>query len=209
MRAFIKKRCLAPILAWLLCYLALFLYLEVFAPKEAHLVSCRLDSRIPFLPVFVYPYLSWFPYILVCAFLAIRNLEDKDYKRVVLILTAGMNLFLAISFLWPTGLELREGLVYDMGAMSGRLMKFVQTVDAPRSVFPSMHVFVTLVFQYTLELQRGKVPAWVVRLGRLLAAAIVLSTMFTKQHSVLDVLGATVLFASLSWGCSALQRARG
>ena len=148
--------------------------------------------------VFIYPYVSWFPYIVVCAALAIKNLDDRQFKKAVLVLTTGMNIFLFISYVWPTGLDLRENIVYDFHTLSGNLLKFVQTVDTPKSVFPSMHVYVTLVLQYTLEMQKKLVPAWGIWVGRVLAVLIVLSTMFTKQHSAVDVTAAIVMFAVLA-----------
>lgn len=200
MKKFTKERYLIPLGVWFVIYMALFLYLEVCEPESVHLISCELDHRIPYVPTFIYPYLSWFPYICVCAYLAVRNLEDRDYKKAVIILSAGMNVFLLISYIWPTGLSLREGIGYDMTMLSGYLMQLVQSIDAPKSVFPSMHVYVTLVLQYTLEMQRHRLPVKGIWVGRLFAAAIILSTMFTKQHSVVDVLGAFLLFGLLSAG---------
>ena len=196
-RDFVRERYLGVLGGWLVVYLGLFLYLEIVEPEEVFLISCGVDRWIPCLPGFVFIYLSWFPYILVCAWLAIRNLSGEEYREVVFVLMAGMNVFLLISYVWPTGLDLREGIVYDLGTVSGRLLRFVQTVDTPKSVFPSMHVYVTLVLQYSLELQRKRLPLWGIWAGRLLAAGIILSTMFTKQHSVVDVTGAIVLFVGL------------
>ncbi|MDO4261080.1 MAG: phosphatase PAP2 family protein [Eubacteriales bacterium] len=201
MKELIKRRQLIPIGVWFVLYMSLFVFQEIVPPKNVHLIRCVLDDLIPYMAVFVYPYVSWFPYVAVCAALAIRNLDDTEYRRAVLILTAGMNVFLLISYVWPTGLDFRESIAYDLTTLSGNLLKFVQTVDTPNSVFPSMHVYVTLVFQYTLELQKKRLPAWGVWLGRVLAALIVLSTMFTKQHSAADVIGAFVLFAVL-WAAS-------
>jgi len=103
-----------------------------------------------------------------------------------------------ISYLWPTGLDLREGITYNMETLSGWLMRLVQTVDTPTSVFPSMHVYVTITLQYTLELQRSRLPGWGIYTGRIFAAAIILSTLFTRQHSLVDVAGAAVMFAALA-----------
>ena len=187
MKKFIKERYLISLGVWFVVYMGLFLYLEICEPESVHLIFCGLDRRIPYLPVFIY--------------LAARNLGHRDYRRAVLILTAGMNAFLILSYVWPTGLDLREGISYDTSVLSGRLMQFVQGVDTPKSVFPSMHVYVTLVLQYTLELQKGQLPMGGIRTGRLFAVAIILSTLFTRQHSVLDVLGAFLLFGILAAGC--------
>ena len=195
MKELIKKRHLIPIAVWFVIYMGLFGFLEIVPPKDVHLIHCALDDRIPNIAVFIYPYVSWFPYIVVCAVLAIKNLDDRQFKKAVLVLTTGMNIFLFISYVWPTGLDLRESIVYDLHTLSGNLLKFVQTVDTPKSVFPSMHVYVTLVLQYTLEMQKKLVPAWGIWVGRVLA---VLSTMFTKQHSAVDVTAAIVMFAVLA-----------
>ena len=202
-----KRRHLIPLAVWFVVYMALFFYLEICPPEQVHLVHCSLDDMIPHMPVFIYPYLSWFPYIVVCAFLAIRNLGDEDYRWTLLLLASGMTIFLVGCFVWPTGLDLREGITYNTATLSGWLMKFVQTVDAPKSVFPSMHAYVTMVLQYSLEQQKGIVPAWGIWLGRLVAFLIILSTMFTKQHSALDVAGAFVLFTAL-WALLKVLRRR-
>jgi membrane-associated phospholipid phosphatase len=203
LKELMKKRHLIPIAIWFVCYMAMFGYLEICPPENVHLISCGLDQRIPFTPIFIYPYLSWFPYILICAYLAIRNLSERNYQKAVFVLITGMNIFLVISYVWPTGLNLREGITYDLTTLSGWLMHFVQGVDAPKSVFPSMHVYVTLVLQYTLEMQKDRLPAAGIWVGRVVAFLIVLSTMFTKQHSALDVFAAIVMFAVLAGGAKA------
>ena len=206
MKELIKKRHLIPIAVWFVIYMGLFGFLEIVPPKDVHLIHCALDDRIPNMAIFIYPYVSWFPYIVVCAALAIKNLDDRQFKKAVLVLTTGMNIFLFISYVWPTGLDLRENIVYDFHTLSGNLLKFVQTVDTPKSVFPSMHVYVTLVLQYTLEMQKKLVPAWGIWVGRVLALLIVLSTMFTKQHSAVDVTAAIVMFAVLALAAEKLVK---
>ena len=206
MKELIKKRHLIPIAVWFVIYMGLFGFLEIVPPKDVHLIHCALDDRIPNMAIFIYPYVSWFPYIVVCAALAIKNLDDRQFKKAVLVLTMGMNIFLFISYVWPTGLDLRESIVYDLHTLSGNLLKFVQTVDTPKSVFPSMHVYVTLVLQYTLEMQKKLVPAWGIWVGRVLAVLIVLSTMFTKQHSAVDVTAAIVMFAVLALAAEKLVK---
>lgn len=95
MKKLIKERHLIPLGVWFVVYMGLFLYLEVFEPDQVHLIVCGLDRRIPYLPVFVYPYLSWFPYIIAVSFLAVRNLTGPEYRKAVLILITGMGLLSA------------------------------------------------------------------------------------------------------------------
>ena len=197
MKEFIRKKNLVLLAVWFAVYMSLFVYQEIFPPGQVTIIHCRLDDVIPHVPAFIFPYLSWFPYIIVCAVLAVRNLDGEDYTKALLILTMGMNVFLLITYLWPTGLDFRESITYDTATLSGWLMKFVQSVDTPKAVFPSMHAYVTLALQYTLELQRDRLPKAGIWVGRFFAAAIILSTMFTKQHSALDVIGAVVLFGVL------------
>ena len=135
--------------------MGLFGFLEIVPPKEVHLIHCALDDMIPHMAVFIYPYVSWFPYIVVCAYLAIKNLDDRQFKKAVLGSDHRHEHFPVHFLRVAYGLNLREGIVYDLHTLSGNLLKFVQTVDTPKSVFPSMHVYVTLVLQYTLEMQKN------------------------------------------------------
>ncbi len=205
-KVFIKRRKLIPVAIWFVVYMALFVFLEVRPHKKVHLVHSKLDDKIPHVPQFIYPYLSWFPYIIVCVFLALKNLSDEDYKKALTVLSTGMNLFILIAYIWPTGLDFRDSITYNSEKLSGRLMKFVQTVDTPQSVFPSMHAYVTMVFQGTLEMQAGQLPRAGILFGRVLSVSIIASTVFTKQHSILDVIASVALYGTLETAYSFSQK---
>lgn len=207
-KEFVKKRHLVPLGVWIVLYMAVFLYLEVCPPQDVHIIHCALDDRIPYIQAFVYPYVIWFPYIVICVYCCMKNLNDRDYGEALLLLTTGMNLFLATCFLYPSGLILRDNVVYNTSLPSGLLLRFVQGVDVPKNVFPSMHVYVTTVFQYGMELQKEKLPVWGLMLSRVTAVSIILSTVFVKQHSVLDVSASLVMFAVL-WFLKKLMDKRG
>ena len=123
MKGFIRKKHLVLLAVWFAVYMSLFVYQEIFPPEQVTIIHCRLDDVIPHVPAFIFPYLSWFPYIIVCAVLAVRNLDGEDYTKALLILTMGMNIFLLITYLWPTGLDFRESITYDTATLSGWLMK--------------------------------------------------------------------------------------
>ena len=68
MKELIKKRHLIPIAVWFVIYMGLFGFLEIVPPKEVHLIHCALDDMIPHMAVFIYPYVSWFPYIVAVSY---------------------------------------------------------------------------------------------------------------------------------------------
>ena len=58
-------------------YLAAFAYLEKKVPDKVHIINCAIDQYIPFVEVFIIPYLLWFAYVAVAGiyfFFKERNL---------------------------------------------------------------------------------------------------------------------------------------
>jgi membrane-associated phospholipid phosphatase len=64
-------------------------------------------------------------------------------------------------------------------------MDFVYIADTPNNCFPSMHVALTSVSTWSL---RGYAPRYF-KLFMLWTLAIILSTLTTKQHYFVDILG--------------------
>lgn len=103
-----------------------------------------------------------------------------------------MTLFIIISLVFPNGQELRPSL--SGNDIFTQMVRYLYKVDTPTNVFPSIHVFNTVacciaVFRHKNFYFKRLVPAVMGILGTL----IVLSTIFLKQHTLLDVAGAIVL----------------
>ena len=63
--------------------------------------------------------------------------------------------------------------------------------DTSTNVFPSIHVFNTIAMHTAVRHSTTlKKHPWAVRISGIIAVSIVLSTMFIKQHTVIDVVGA-------------------
>ena len=71
--------------------------------------------------------------------------------------------------------------------------------DDPSNVFPSLHVYTSIVVAYCLATSRYVRATWVRIAAVVLCALIAASTTFLKQHSFLDAVGALALFAA-TWG---------
>ncbi len=182
--------------AWLLLYFAIYLpwffWLEKAVAGDYHVIHVRLDDWIPFNEYFIIPYLSWFFYIgIFMAYFFFTN--KKDFYRCCAYLYPGMTICLIIYTVFHNGIDLRP--VVDPGKnFCSWLVAMLHKVDTSTNTFPSIHVFnavamhITIVRSETLGHRRG------VRAGSLvLCVLICLSTVFLKQHSVADIVGALVL----------------
>lgn len=81
-----------------------------------------------------------------------------------------------------------------------RMVQHLYAIDTPTNVFPSIHVFNSLGIAITVLNSNRLRNFRAVRIGSVvLATLIVLSTMFLKQHSLIDVTGGCVMAAALYW----------
>lgn len=153
------------------------------------IICCPLDAAIPFCEWFVFPYCSWFA-LLVFTMLFLWRKDTPAYDRLCLMMFSGMTLCLVLYMIFPNGLALRPdpaSLGRDNPAL--RLLEKIWSADAAVDVCPSIHCQSTAAM--ALAFSRGncaarrpgiRIVTWV------WAAFICASTLFIKQHSVIDVL---------------------
>lgn len=173
-------------------YLVSFALLEQ-RNVQTNMIMSRIDKCIPFCEYFIVPYLFWFVYLV---FMAVyfgffcENLEEV--KRLSKSMMIGMSVFLLISFLFPNGHTLRP--VLKEGNLFVELVKWLYQIDTSTNVFPSMHVFCTIAagIAFLRQEKLMKLKGFKVTI-HLITILIVFATMFLKQHSVIDVIGAMVL----------------
>ena len=169
-------------------YLIWFFWLDLTVTAPKYILHSPLDDLIPFNEWFVIPYCSWF-LLLAGVTAALWWCDTATYDKLCLTMFSGMTFCLIVYMILPNGLELRpavETLGRDNPAL--RLMRLLWKADAAVNVCPSIHcqssACMAMAFSHS-KLAEGKplrkVLAWV------WAALICLSTVFTKQHSVIDV----------------------
>lgn len=182
------------ILAYAIVYLTLFGYLEQKPVHGFHVIDTVFDSHIPFCEYFIVPYLLWFPYqVVTVLYFIFINKNKKEYYQLILNMMMGMTIFLIVSYIYPNVLHLRpsefprENVFTDM-------VRWLYRTDTPTNVLPSIHVFNSLAVHMSLTNCEALRDHKGVRYGSLvLTLLIILSTMFLKQHSVIDVCcGATL-----------------
>ncbi len=173
-------------ITYYLMYLVAFYLLERRAPATLHIIHCSIDQYIPFLEIFIVPYFFWFAFTAITV-LVLFAYDREIMFRMVWIGVIGFSIFLFVSYTYPNGLDLRpetfarDNIFIDM-------VKFLYRIDTPTNVLPSLHVFVSTVA--AAAVYRSEVLSKHViyrRTTAVIAVLIILSTMFLKQHSVVDV----------------------
>ncbi|MCD7867126.1 MAG: phosphoesterase [Clostridiales bacterium] len=181
-------------LVFCIVYILLFRWLEMRPVRIYHVVHTVFDDMIPFCEYFIVPYLLWFPYMLFAVlYFVFVNQNRHEYYQLALNLMMGMTLFLVVSYVYPNVQHLRPA-EFARDNVFTRLVAYLYSTNTPTNILPSIHVFNSLAIHMSLancEALRGR--KWIRRSSGLLTVLIILSTMFLKQHSVIDVcLGMTL-----------------
>ena len=96
--------------------------------------------------------------------------------------------------IYPNGLTLRPSYIPDN--ICGKIVKGLYKTDTSTNVFPSIHVYNSLAVHIALAKCKALKNKPAVRYASLvLCILICMSTIFLKQHSVLDVIGGFALMA--------------
>jgi len=146
------------------------------------------DAAIPFQPASLAIYFSLWVYVSLAPALLKTREELLFHGKVA----GGMGLVgFAIFFFWPTAIPHDAGL-RDTGGIT---LSWLKQVDAAGNACPSLHVAFAVFSGLWLDraLTEMRLPI-VVRLFNLTwCAAIAYSTLSTKQHVLVDVVGGAVL----------------
>ncbi len=186
-----------PISAFGIIYYIAFVIIEQVPRGYFAVVHSPLDDMIPFCAPFIVPYYAWFIYMAVgagCFYLFDRQI----FYRTTTMLIVGMSIFIILSICFPNMQPLRPSIV-PTNNVFGRMVSFLYQTDTDTDVFPSIHVFNTLAIMCGALKSRSWEfqHKWLVNVFVIVGIFIILSTMFLKQHSVIDVIGATTLFIVL------------
>lgn len=177
---------------WFPVYLTVYFLCEQLVTTEYWATQTALDTAIPFCEWFIIPYCLWYP-LLIAVGLWLLVQDRKGFRRYMdhLAIT-----FLASAVIWlliPNGQDLRPVFLPNDNLPS-RMVEFLYSIDTNTNVFPSVHVVGSLCAAAAAR----KSPAFSARplirsAVAVLAVLICLSTLFIKQHTLLDVAGGLAL----------------
>jgi membrane-associated phospholipid phosphatase len=190
-----KKREL-PYLLFLLVMPILGLVYKILNnnPREAVILSTEVDGMIPFLPVFIIPYIIWYAFIF--GYLVYFWYKDTQvYMKTLTVIVVGELICFLIYFFFQTTVP-RPNLVGD-GILID-LVGMIYSHDQPYNAFPSIHVLTTFAIILASISIRNKHTMHSIFIP-IMGSLIILSTLFVKQHYILDMF-ASMFLTSFIYG---------
>lgn len=198
----LRRRMLAVPALYFLFYMVCFMLLEEYV-RPKYWIASDLDAYIPFCAAFLIPYVAWF-LLVPGMFYYFYKREPESYLYLCRMVVIGLTICLAIYAVLPNGQLLRRPIVSD--DILSQLVILLRRADTPTNVCPSIHVFMSVtvalagVRSRIMSGQRRRQAALIA-----LSVLICMSTVFLKQHSVVDV----ACGAALSLGLDILVRRTG
>lgn len=187
------------ILFWPLYILRYFLLENCNPAAEYTVIHCVLDDWIPFQEGFLIFYVLWYVFIggmaLYTFFYDVQAF--KDYSKFMCI---AMTISTVIFLVFPSCQNLRPA-EFPRDNFLTRILGVIYSVDTNTNVFPSEHAIGSLaVLAAACHTKSLRTPKKLAVIG-VLAVLISLSTVFLKQHSILDVLAAVPVCLFAYWIC--------
>lgn len=192
MKQYLKKHLYLLMILYVPLYLAVFFLLEKLITANYWVSYTPLDDKIPFVEQFVIFYCCWYP-SLVATGLVLLFTDVPEFKKYMWFIIAGFSLSMLICAVFPNGQDLRPAS-FEHHNFYTWLIGRIYKADTNTNVFPSMHVVgcgAVLCGVYRMKPKKGKV---LLRTAvTILMLLIIASTVFIKQHSILDIYGGIAL----------------
>lgn len=192
MKTFFKKYSHAWLLSYFFIYMIWFFVLENRMVTSVTYLHSPLDNLIPFQEWFVIPYFLWFPYLFIgIGYLFLK--DAREFYQLGAMLAIGLTVCLLIYTIWPNGQMLRPA-TFARNNICTRIVHWLYAFDTPTNVCPSIHVYNSLVVHIALWRSRHLKNRPYIRYGSLILTFLICaSTVFLKQHSIIDGICAIIL----------------
>lgn len=168
-----------------------FLILERFVHVDYHYMHASLDDFIPFCEYFVVPYYFWFVYLvgmLAYTFFYDTLCFSKMMKHIVITYSAALLMYIV----YPNAQNLRPES-FARNNIFTHIVGFLYSFDTNTNVCPSIHVLGSMAVLFaSFNCEKFKSLIW--KTAFLICAVLIsVSTVFLKQHSVIDIFAAVIL----------------
>lgn len=189
---------------WLLLFWPIFIVRYLLVEKInpigiAHLIHCPLDDVIPFQEFFLIPYALWYVGI-VGMHLYTMVYDVPAFKKYTKFLMITMTASTATFILYPSYQQLRP-TAFPRDNFLTDIVGLIYLIDTNTNIFPSEHAIGALVILLSSLHTKGLRSPLKTTVITVLTILICMSTVFLKQHSILDVIAAIPITLFAFWIC--------
>ncbi|MBO4494945.1 MAG: phosphatase PAP2 family protein [Clostridiales bacterium] len=177
-------------------------FINVMMGRSYVNMSSSLDAKISVLPVFTIIYVLAFPFWYLITYYYLRKSSEHAFRFSLSNISAKITC--AVIFILIPSTLVRPDLTGT--GLSVRLLSLIYKSDAPTNLFPSIHCLESWFCFRCIYDERG-VPRIFKAVSFLFAILICMSTVFTKQHVLLDI-PAGIFVAELFWRLNSLHPIR-
>jgi hypothetical protein len=151
-------------------------------------ITLPIDTKLPFLPIFIIPYIIWYLFIPLSFFILCIK-DKKTYFKTMLIYIIGC---IIASIVFLTYQTTFPRIQVEGNGVLVNVIRMIYANDNPVNCLPSLHVFTSyLVIRVVAKSKLSSLKVNTTTF--IISSLIILSTLFTKQHAVLDVLSGMLL----------------
>ena len=190
MKKYIKKLEIKPIITTisLVCIQSILYFISKLLQGDLNLVGNVIDTKIPFVPAFFISYCIWYLMIFIIPYYLYCKDKDKFIKyTMAYILCSMIGNIVFISY--PSTVARPTVTGTDIFSL---IAKFIYWIDTPTNCFPSLHCAISMLFiLYTCESKNTNIITKISVC--IISILIMLSTLFTKQHVVVDFISGDML----------------
>lgn len=172
-------------------YFFLYFITENFIPvKQCYVIHSRIDDLIPFCEFFVIPYVFWY-FLIVASLLYFALYNVKSFKQLMKFIIITQIVAMIIYIIFPNRQDLRPDAFATENILT-KVVSFLYSFDTNTNVCPSLHVAISIGIASVWL--KEKDASLILKIFILVSAVtICLSTVFIKQHSVIDGFVAIIL----------------
>ena len=197
-----KKEAYYPLLLLLIIPLLSLVYVWLNQPPlQLKSLYTDLDQAIPFVKGFILPYMLWMPFLyLTLVYFFYR--DRTAYYQTLMAYAGAVLICYAIYLIFQTTVPRPELVGTDL---LSQFVRFVYTNDAPFNCFPSIHCMSSYLLLHAAVRSKAlpRKAVWVIGT---IAWTIIASTVFVKQHVVLDAAAGIMLGHAAYWAAGRLRK---
>lgn len=182
------------------CYILAYIFVERIMPvSQYHVLHCAVDDVIPFCEFFVIPYIGWVAATFLLAFYTFKYDKNSFEKLIRYFIFCTIIVFAAF-ILYPSAQALRPQ-TFERSNVCTWLTSMIYFFDTPTNTCPSMHVIGCMGLLFAgWKVKKFDNPLAHVLLS-IGAVLIILSTLFLKQHSFIDIIASVPVCVIGWWLC--------